>query len=111
MAGLKKLLGKGVPPDSRCNGVPLLLIAMQGKQEEAAAVLVKAGADTSCRNQDGKTPLHIAAGNGWAPLTKLLLKKGADPMAHSGNGSYPIHESIWFNQMETFKLLLPCYQG
>lgn len=55
--------------------------------------LVQSGVSVNTPKTDGwkSYPLHIAAWNGNAELTKLLLELGAERTHHDGNGLLPIH--------------------
>lgn len=56
---------------------PLISATVFGK-DEAAKVLIEAGADLNFQNNDGSTALHTAAFFGHPELVELLLAKGAD---------------------------------
>jgi ankyrin repeat protein len=59
-----------------------LHVAAQGRQLEAARILLGAGASPSAGAAEGSpTPLHLAAGQGDLPFVRLLLERGADPSA------------------------------
>lgn len=53
--------------------------------------LVAAGADLNCRWGYGKTPLHIAAENGYDDVVKALIAAGAELNCHSDDGRTPLH--------------------
>lgn len=59
---------------------PLMLTACHGHYE-AAAFLIKLGADLSTRDNNGNSPLMAAVFYGHLPIVKLLLENGADPDA------------------------------
>jgi ankyrin repeat protein len=69
--------------------------------------LLEQGADVSCREQNGETPLHEAARNGDEEMIRLLLKWGADVNAQdSAMGSTPLFEARVFEKKEAEKLLI-----
>jgi ankyrin repeat protein len=70
---------------------PLLYAARQG-YHEAAAALLKAGADVNAPSAgDQTTPLLMAIINGHFDLAKMLLDKGADPNTMSKQGVSPLY--------------------
>lgn len=52
------------------------------------------GANIDARDQNGNTPLHLAALMGLAELTEKLLKWGADPNMVNGNGQLPLELAL-----------------
>jgi hypothetical protein len=57
-------------------------------------------------NDDGMTPLHIAAQNGYAPLCELLLSHEADIDSRAISKLTPLHLGASRNHLETVKVLL-----
>ena len=52
------------------------------------------GANIDAKDQNGNTPLHLAALMGFAELTKELLEWGADPNMVNGNGQLPLELAL-----------------
>ena len=53
---------------------------------------VAAGADVGARDDDDRTPLHLAAANSESlPVVRALLEAGADPEARDKNGLDAAH--------------------
>ncbi|CAF0925386.1 unnamed protein product [Adineta ricciae] len=57
-------------------------------------------------NEDGKTPLHLAAEYGHALCVDALLKNGADPLFPSYLGQLPLHSAIQNGFGQCVSLLL-----
>ena len=55
--------------------------------------MVAARADLEARNQDGSTPLHLAARDGAAEVVTTLLEAGADLEARDAIGRTPLHRA------------------
>ena len=63
-----------------------------GRRLEVVRYLLEQGADRDKANNDGNTPLHLAAG-GWdgrLEIVKLLMVYGADLNARNNRGELPI---------------------
>lgn len=58
------------------------------------------------RNEEGKTPLHIACSNGSNKITLYLLDQGADINAKDNLGERPIHKAVTGEYERTLRLLL-----
>lgn len=80
------LLGRGADPDLWAIGdlvVQPLHSAVAGGHEDAARLLVEAGAAVGSAQREGYTPLMGAAQNGLSATVALLLARGADPKAYN----------------------------
>ena len=69
----------------RSNETPLMAAARSG-QDDAARVLIAAGACVNARNRFGSTALMCAASGGFDETVNLLLASGADRAARDRNG-------------------------
>lgn len=88
-AAVARLLAAGAGADARLAPVgetPLMRAAARG-HEEAARVLLDAGADPSARRADGFTPLILAVFFGHEGVARLLVERGADVRARTGLGT------------------------
>ena len=75
---------------------PLHRSALRGKGK-AVSILLKAGnavAMCSQHNDDGITPLAMAAYSGSLQLVEMLLANGADASARSNNGVIPLYSAL-----------------
>jgi len=64
--------------------------AMRKNDLKAVRAFIKGEAHVNSADDDGYTPLHWAAENGYLPFAKLLLSKGADPGAATRDGWTPL---------------------
>ncbi|MCJ8190172.1 ankyrin repeat domain-containing protein [Sphingomicrobium aestuariivivum] len=70
-------------------GLPLLTVAINGNNEEMAAMLLSAGASPNVEDNKGETPLFAAIRAENDPLAELLLDAGADAGHVSLSGETP----------------------
>jgi ankyrin repeat protein len=66
----------------------------------------RAGANTEAKDNDGDTPLHIAALTGHLPVVKALLAVGANILAANNTGRLPVHEAVSYERSAVTKYLL-----
>jgi len=52
--------------------------------------LVSVGADVNAKSNFGKTPLHVAAENGYLKAVEILISAGANVNAKDKNGKIPL---------------------
>ena len=84
------------------NRPPLHRAAAEG-DSEALAALLEAGADADARDEDGVTPLHLAAS---PDIVEALLNAGADVDARPSNGRTPLHYAMLEGNGEVLDALL-----
>ena len=67
-----------------------------------AELLISKGADLEARTTDnGRTPLHIASGQGHLDVMSLLIEKGADVESVLGFGGYTPIESMYCRRSQS----------
>nr|XP_020037644.1 ankyrin repeat domain-containing protein 27 isoform X1 [Castor canadensis]XP_020037645.1 ankyrin repeat domain-containing protein 27 isoform X1 [Castor canadensis] len=74
-------------------------------QKKLAKVPVS-GLGVNVTNQDGSSPLHLAALHGRADLIPLLLKHGANPQAQDADQAIPLHLACQKGHFQAVKCLL-----
>lgn len=68
-------------------------------------LLLKARADTDSTNNEGRTPLHIAAYWGNVECVQLLLEVAADPNTTDESGNTPLSDAENRGHKEVLRLL------
>lgn len=71
---------------------PLLICAVQNAQ--AAATLLKYGAQVNRATEDGLTPLHEAASAGSVEVAEILVRAGAKVSQDEGTSTYDCPLSV-----------------
>eukprot|EP00004_Rigifila_ramosa_P007962 TRINITY_DN1914_c0_g1_i5.p1 TRINITY_DN1914_c0_g1~~TRINITY_DN1914_c0_g1_i5.p1 ORF type:complete len:154 (+),score=29.22 TRINITY_DN1914_c0_g1_i5:602-1063(+) len=67
--------------------------------------LVQSGSRVAAQANDGKTPLHLAAREGYVRNCKLLLDNGASIVALDKYGRAPLELALPYQQLPAFKPL------
>lgn len=77
-------------PTIRADATDDLFRAAKGGTVSEVRTALSAGANLGARDEDGNTPLHLAAMKNDAPLVIMaLIEGGADPGARDGEGATP----------------------
>ena len=64
----------------------ILVQYVESGDTEGVKSLIKEGVDVNSKDEDGWTPLHLAAYSGKKDVAKLLLDKGAEVTATITDG-------------------------
>jgi len=70
----------------------LLSTAISEDDEEIVKLLLGRGASVSFQNEQGRSPIHVAA-NEHENAMRILLEHGADPNLQDKQGNSPLHEA------------------
>ena len=104
------LLDKGANMESRdCDERPTPLhIAVHFKHANIVSSLLEKGANVESKDEQGDTPLHLAAYSQpeLDDITRLLLNAGANPSAINCYGSTPLHDAVLSQNVKIVSLLL-----
>ncbi|KAL8766351.1 MAG: hypothetical protein Q9209_006878 [Squamulea sp. 1 TL-2023] len=73
---------------------------------EILALLIRKGASLTVFNEDGQTPIHLAAQMGVADAVRLFLNHGVAPSLRSQDGYTPLHWATFKGSIETVDLLV-----
>jgi ankyrin repeat protein len=83
------------------------LIETIGKRDiEAVKQHLAAGADVNAKDEEGLTPLHLAASWGHKEVAELLIGKCADVNAKDIDGWTPLHDAAATGHKEITELLI-----
>ena len=88
VATIRQLTAQGADPNAIAgqNGWTPMLHAIHTHQNASIAALLDAGADVNRPDDQGVTPLMMAAGYGYDDTVRLLLERKADPRIKRPNG-------------------------
>ena len=88
---LEVLLSAGADPNIKDKkGNTALHDAVLGSDDEVALLLIQSGAEVNASNNEGATPIYLAAAMGWSRVVSALLAHGASPDVGM-EGVTPLH--------------------
>ena len=89
-------------------GVDAQLFRAAGETDDASVVreLLKQGASIEARDEDGDTPLILAARRGRLSVTRVLLSEGARVDATNLDGDTALMRAAWAGHLDLARLLL-----
>ncbi|KAF3175046.1 hypothetical protein TWF788_008518 [Orbilia oligospora] len=84
----------------------LHVAAYLGLARAAELLLARSGVDLEAKENEGKTPLSLAAERGQDDVVKVLIKDGANLEARDNSLRTPLYRAVMKNRKETTKLLV-----
>ena len=104
---IELLLAKGA--DINTGKWPALHCALDARRFDIVDLLLAKGADANIRDDEGRTPLHIAASyaaSRYPKIVELLISNGADIKAKDNNGKTALSYAIENEHTEIVELLI-----
>ena len=99
-------LGADVNAQRTDDKVTPLILSASWNNFMAVYLLLDHDADANIARADGNSPLHIAVGNGFFHVTKLLNKKGSHVNLQNKEGRTPLFLGVKNKQKHLIKLLI-----
>jgi len=84
----------------------LITVARDKTDASIARDLIEKGADVNARDENGATPLALAAKNGHNAILKVLIANGADLNAQDFGGHTPLMWAVTKGNGKSAKILL-----
>ena len=66
---------------------------------------------TDMKDNEGRTPLHLAASTGDTELVRVLIEAGADVAVRDAQGASPLHLAVAGGHTETVQVLVEAESG
>ncbi len=93
------------------NNWTLLHYAATREDPHILSLLIAAGADINAKDNNGDTPLHIAAQNGRKMVVDYLVNKKAAPLSITNKaGETPLHAAMKNNQQDSAAIMIEALQ-
>ena len=83
-----------------------LLKAIQYNKLGLVKRLYSEGASVNCRNEEGRSPLHLSVYNDWDRVSHFLIDMGADLNAKGKFGGTPLHMAAFKGNLSIVQLML-----
>lgn len=102
------LLQAGAPPTWRDNDTLNYAIhhAVLNGNAKMVELLIERGADLTCQNKDKKTPIQLAADNGYWDIVELIAKSKKERTDKKANYGSALHKAAKANELEAVEVLL-----
>jgi ankyrin repeat protein len=91
---------------SGADQIPDLHMALLNDRKRDAHTLISSGAKVNIEGPGGYTPLMIAAGKGFLPLTKKLIQHGARVDEQNWSGNSALHQAVMNDQTDVASYLI-----
>ena len=88
-----------------------LILAILEGWENLVHILLSKGADPSCTDLYGSTPMHYAAEKGNKSMIAILMKYGGSPSTGNKDGWTPLHLAASCGHVSVARELLKCNAG
>ena len=96
---VETLLQAGVSPNQQDRkGKSALMMALEGRVDRIASMLVQYRADLKVRSSGGQTPLMMAINKDMSSTILQMLEHGADPNEANNDGEKPISLAVKLNK-------------
>jgi ankyrin repeat protein len=83
-----------------------LLKAIQYNKLGLVKRLQSEGASVNCRNEEGRSPLHLSVYNDWDRISHFLIDMGAELNAKGKFGGTPLHMAAFKGNLAIVQLML-----
>lgn len=80
--------------------------AINGNFEKITALIQSSPDSISAKNQNGDSPLHLAAENGHLEIVKFLIEKGADVLDRNNSGRVALHQAAIKGHIDVMEFLI-----
>ena len=82
------------------------LKAIQYNKLALAKRLHSDGANVNCRNDEGRSPLHLSIYSEWDPISRYIIASGADLDAKGKFGGTPVHMAAFKGNIGIVRLMV-----
>ena len=99
--------------------IKLIFSCVLEQNDEMARLILRLGADPETRDEEGRSPIHVAAWQGTDQIVALLLEYGASADSTDNEGRTALQNAAWQNHDKVVRILATaganlahsCHQG